>query len=714
LSPNGLFLFALGPQGNKDGQFQTTTGIAVNDNLIALLDTERKALLFYDAGGKFSFEVANKLGKPPVWSNPIALTTDSDGRFYVLDQGSSRVRIFNAKGQFLSDFGANGKGIVAGPNHKVLVLAEKNTFIYSAHVVPRAIQNVTATDQEGDIKIEWDKNPEAATYRVYNSSDGSTYNLVFSTTGGPLVHSALKPGVTYRYAVTGVNDINYEGSWGFSKPIKASRRKDVSLISISKVSFDSVFSAAFKYYVNKPVGSIVVQNNDDKPYRNVKLSMTLKKYTDFATEKVIPSIGPGEQLSVPVTMTFNSQVLELTENTPVQVDIKLSYFEDNIEKTVGQNAPITIYSRNAISWNDNARVSSFITPQDGPIVDFTRMAIRAFLAPLKASTVTKPLAKTILFFETMRALGITYVPDPLTPITEVLGHPETLDYVQFPRETLRRKTGDCDDTSSLLAALLESVGVQVAMVYTPGHIFLMSNTEESDPGVIGLAEERFVEYKGTYWVPVETTLLSQDFTKSWQAAISEVNAAKEKNQVDFVPVIEAAEKYPPVTLIEPANDMPAFPEEKVSQTFPVILAQLQNERYQAQLALLTKEIEKDPQDKMLEIQLGMAHVEGGKSAEGGKIFTSLLEDPSGEVKASAHNNLGNIAFLNGSYKEAADHYAAAAGLTPEDGAILINQARAAWKLGDTNSTKQFLTKAKNVQSDWHEYVGDIPTELLPK
>lgn len=715
LSPTGLFLFALGPSGKKEGQISFVTGLATNNDLIAVLDGQRKALLFYETTGKFVSEIANKEGKAPYWNEPTGIATDTDGRFYILDNGSHRVRIFNKKGQFLADFSSKGQRIACGSNHRVLILAEKEVLLYTINLVPKALQNIAVEDVEGVLQIKWDANSESQKYMIYRSSEDATFVPIAKVEVSTFSEINLKPGVFYTYAVAGLNDMGYEGNWSLTKPIKAPKRKDVSLISIEKTDFKPVFTAAHKYYVTNPVGEITIQNNDDKAYHNVKLALSLKSYSDYATEIIVPDLEAGEKKAVPVTITFNDKCLELTENTPVQVDIRLSYFEDNLEKSVTQNAPITLNSRNAIAWNDRARIASFITPRDTPIVEFSRTAIRNHMAILKGSTIGKPLAKAALFYESINALGVAYVPDPTTPFSEVSKNPEILDYVQFPRDTLRRKTGDCDDTTALLAALLESVGVQVALVDMPGHIFLMANLGESDASLIGLPEERFVRYSGTLWVPIETTQLGHNFLSAWQTAASEVKAAQEKKEIQFIPIDIAMEKYQPVTLVEVDKETPAFPEEKVAKTFPPLLAQLQEERYQGQLKEVRQRISDDPVNHMLQVQLAMVHVEGGQMEEGKKLFISLLkEDEPVDVQAAAHNNLGNLSYLTANYQEAAVHYEKAAALTPQDAGIAINRARIAWRLGDIGTSKKFLEEAQKVMPDWREYAGDIPAEYLPK
>ncbi|MBV9079721.1 MAG: hypothetical protein JO102_01230 [Elusimicrobia bacterium] len=717
LGKDGLYLFSVGKSGKLAGQFKTVTGMAANAKTIAILDADRNALLFFDSTGKFMSEVANVENQTAYWTKPVALASDAQGRFYVLDPGAHRVRAFDADGLFLADFSITGRGLACGPDGKVAVIDEKQTSVYQVHFVPHALAKVNVEDQSGNIAVSWDASGEAASYRVYRSSVDGSFTLVGSTSGVTLTDSDTTPATKYVYAVAGVGDGGHEGAWTASQPIKASRRKDVSLVSIDSVNLRPVFTAAFKYYVKTPVGEVVIHNNDDKPFRNVKLSLTVAKYCDFPTETTIPEIGAGQKVTVPVTLTLNEKVLELTENTPVQADAHVVYFEDNKEKDISQNAPITLYSRNAISWMDKARIASFVTPRDTPIVEFARAGIRAYVGTLKGSTVTKPLAKAALFYESVNALGITYVPDPTSPISMVLGKPDAIDYVQFPRETLRRKTGDCDDTTALMSALLESIGVHTAAVYVPGHILLMADTEETDPTVIGLPEERFVQYQGTYWVPIETTQFGngKDFLAAWQSAIGLIRAAEAKNEAEFVPMADASAVYAPVTLVDADPNTPAFPEDKVKTSFPAILAKLQKERFEAKLDHIQQEIKAKPDDRFLQIELGMVYAEGGKADDARKIFESLMKpEESAEIRASAQNNIGNLDYLAGDYKGAAAAYAEAAQLAPDDGGILVNQARAAWRLGDKDKARAFALDGEKRLKDWREYAGDLPGELLPK
>lgn len=714
LSPDGLFLFSPGKNGVKAGEYKTVTGLAASANRIAVVDNERKALVYYDKNGKFLLEVANAEGKAPVWKELTDVVVDGAGRFYVMDKGTGRLRIFSEDGKFIADFSSSGDRLGGGSDKTILVLSEKSITSYTLDFLPPVLANLTAVDDAGDIKVSWDRDVDAVFYHVYRATTSNSYVMHLSTPNNAFTDRDTVPGLFYRYAVRGVNQMNYEGNWSQSAPVKASRRRDVALVSISNVSFQPVFTAAFKFYVKEPIGNIEVVNNSDLLYRNVKLSLGLKRYTDYPTEKIIQDLEPGQKLTVPVTLTFNNSVLELTEDTPVQVDIRLSYFEDNVEKTVSQNAPLSLYSRNAISWNEKSRIASFITPKDVPIVEFSRQAIRAFLPPLKTTTLMKPMAKTVLFFESLKALNISYVKDPKTPYTEASKNPTILDYVQFPRETLRRKTGDCDDTTALFSSLLESIGVETALVDTPGHIFVMVNVEENDPAAIGLPIERFVEYRNSYWIPIETTKLNGSFKDAWQTAATEVKRAQEREQIEYVTFASAGDKYAPVTLVENDPNQPAFPEAAVAATFPKILADLEAERYANRVKAIQEKMAKDPKDSKLKIHLGMIYVEGRNLEEAEALFKSLQQDEWVEIQAAAHNNLGNIAYIKGNFEEAAKSYGAAANLDPKDGGIIMNRARTAWKLQNKPDVEKYLAEARELLPDWREYATDFPAELVSR
>ena len=110
----------------------------------------------------------------------------------------------------------------------------------------------------------------------------------------------------------------------------------------------------------------------------------------------------------------------------------------------------------------------------------------------------------------------------------------TGEYVQFPHETFELKGGDCDDLSVFYSSLLESVGIQTALVdyKTDGtirHVNVLFNTKLS-PDLARLITNNDSKYfvrenlkgKDEIWLPVETTSLT-DFETAWRIGSEKFN-----------------------------------------------------------------------------------------------------------------------------------------------------------------------------------------------
>ena len=110
----------------------------------------------------------------------------------------------------------------------------------------------------------------------------------------------------------------------------------------------------------------------------------------------------------------------------------------------------------------------------------------------------------------------------------------TAEYVQFPQQTVQLKGGDCDDLSVCYSSLLESVGIQTALVdyKTDGdirHVNILFNTKLS-PNQAILVTNNDTKYfvrenssgKSEVWLPVETTSLT-DFNTAWNVGVEKFN-----------------------------------------------------------------------------------------------------------------------------------------------------------------------------------------------
>lgn len=147
----------------------------------------------------------------------------------------------------------------------------------------------------------------------------------------------------------------------------------------------------------------------------------------------------------------------------------------------------------------------------------------------------------IIFNEIVKDL--VYVSDPRA----------TADYVQFPAQTLNVKGGDCDDLSVLYSALLQSVGIETALVdYRANeeerHVNVLVNTGMSPDlaQIITGNDKKYIvraDEKGNLetWIIIETTSLT-DFNTAWETGAAKFqkeavsNYGLVKGSVDIVDI----------------------------------------------------------------------------------------------------------------------------------------------------------------------------------
>jgi tetratricopeptide (TPR) repeat protein len=205
--------------------------------------------------------------------------------------------------------------------------------------------------------------------------------------------------------------------------------------------------------------------------------------------------------------------------------------------------PVTVLSRNAMDWLQPKSLAAFITNRDKVIDSFAKDVVQKIKY---VENVNISLMQTMGLFAGLRELGFKYVKDPAgSP-----GRPG-LDMVQYPRETLKLRTGDCDDTSVLMAALTTSLGIKTAVISYPDHVLIMINTEVFDKNrtALGADGKKMISHRGTLWVPVETTMIEKGFVAAWDEAIAEfLNAVKAGEAIQIFEVEEAWKNYQAVWL----------------------------------------------------------------------------------------------------------------------------------------------------------------------
>lgn len=458
---------------------------------------------------------------------------------------------------------------------------------------------------------------------------------------------------------------------------------------LSDLKLDTVFSAAYKKYQDRPIGSVKLRNVSATGYGNLKLSFQIKEFMDFPTSVDIPVIEGKETREIPINATFNNRILEVDEDTGVQVEVRLTYQRDGQKDDITLTQPMTVYGKNAIVWGNSEMIGSFVTPKDDTLRDYVRQVVNAFQPD--PGPLNEKMVAAMAYFSSLTASGINYIVDPNTPFSEL--RDDQIDYVQFPRETLRLKSGDCDDLSVLISAGLENLGINTAFIEIPGHLFLMFDTglSEQQADLISQDNSLLVIDDGKVWIPLEATMINTNFNEAWAEGARKYQAALVAGELGIINLEQAWQEYKPVTLRK-ANYSPELPD--VQRTESLVR--------QARGLLLQKSIDRlvlpyqamvdnNPSNIAARLQIGILYARYGLYERAELAFDAL--DELAPQNSAVKSNRGNLYFLQRDYARAIDNYAQAAELDPEDGRIWINLSMAQYRAGDLQAARSSYERA---------------------
>lgn len=483
----------------------------------------------------------------------------------------------------------------------------------------------------------------------------------------------------------------------FGKLVKPPIREKMPLFT-ERVILEDIFPSKFRRYAKESLFMVKLTNNTPNWHENVKVSINIPGYMSLPSENIISEIAPKESKEVYLSVVLNpEEIYKISEDRPVSAEIKIVWVEKNEEREYSITKPLTIYNRNAIDWTEKESIASFITPNDDPVKSFVRKAIRELKQDMSRD-LPPNIANAVALFDALSTHPITYVKDPTSKRTEEV----TLDYVNYPRETLKGSTGDCDDLSALFASCLENIGIPTAMVYVPGHIFILFNTGVfyKNAERIGLNKELYVVKNNYIWLPVEATLLGHSFYDALQKGAESYNSWLAANRLDVITISSASEMYPSASLPFDGWE-PELPDTvKLKECFredQKEFVKKKGENIDQEIAFLQGKISKNPKEISARNKLGIIYAKNQEFDKAIKEFKDIIRID--KKFAGAYVNLGNIYMEEEKYKQALKYYTRAAKLDPMDGGIYYNIGLVYRMMGNPDKASVNFKKAVELFPD---------------
>ena len=354
----------------------------------------------------------------------------------------------------------------------------------------------------------------------------SYFNKIFGITisGVKYFSSRKTTGLLSDFEINGIHNIinnNYsfdKAVLTFSFLLNTLTEKEVEFLGVNVIQ--AIYPTLSENYINKPfaVGKIV--NLTDKTV-TVKPACRIEKINKERIQSPLVKVGPKDTADIP----FYALIPDDYTGNKTEIS-----YADFFVSTVNENPDDQIQKPALVnginSWDGKVINLKYFINKD---LNYSMTYCKEVLSRHKneLDTIAFKLSNfykaKIIFNECIKK--IVYSSDPRA----------SADYVQFPKETMELKGGDCDDLSVLYSSFLESIGIQTALIdYKPGsgigHVNVIFNTELS-PDQAGLITQNDNKYfirkneKGIdeVWIVIETTSLT-DFNTAWDIGMQKFNS----------------------------------------------------------------------------------------------------------------------------------------------------------------------------------------------
>ncbi|OHD75170.1 MAG: hypothetical protein A2177_06605 [Spirochaetes bacterium RBG_13_68_11] len=460
-----------------------------------------------------------------------------------------------------------------------------------------------------------------------------------------------------------------------------------ALLKLSAVQFEDILPVFYQYYDTHPVGRAVLENGEGRAARDISVSVFIKSYMDSPkTTTIKEELRPGKSLSIDLLALFTDKVLTITEGTKASVEITLNYTVGGSPRKSQLIETVFLNHRNASIWDDDRRAAAFVTARDPTVLRLAK-SVAGIINGREGLVVDPHLATAMALHQALSLHGIRYVVDPKTPYKDFVGRKQDIDFLQFPRQTLDYKAGDCDDLTTLFCAALEAVDIETAFITIPGHIyaaFTLDIPPEKAKTVFRQPEDLIVE-GGKVWVPVEVTEIKGGFLKAWALGAKEWRENTGAGKAKLYPVREAWALFAPVGLPGEGEAIVLPQAAAIAKNYLAENTVFARQQVDDRAATLQQEIAKAKDKNPLINKLGVLYARFGLIDQAEKEFRKAIV---GDPYLPSLINLGNILYLKDDPKGALTLFQQAQKKAPDNVTALLNVARICQALGRYDDAKK--------------------------
>jgi tetratricopeptide (TPR) repeat protein len=468
---------------------------------------------------------------------------------------------------------------------------------------------------------------------------------------------------------------------------------------------DGVFPVFYKFYADHPFGTVTVSNKGRNAWTDVTASFSVKQFMDHpASMPTVSSLPPGQAVKLDLVALFNENILSITEATKISGELLVEYRQGGRPARLTQTVALRVFDRNAMTWADDRRAAAFITAKDPAILSLAK-SLAGDLAAAKNPALSEKLQIAAGIHEALSLQGINYVRDPTGLFSGAKGKAD-VDFLQFPRQTLEYRSGDCDDLSILYAALFEAVGVETAFITVPGHI-LMAVSLDMSPAEAKVRFGRYDELilrEDKTWLPIETTSRKGGFLAAWAEGARQWRENATRGQAELLPVHAAWAQYEPVAL-PGTSTLPPFSNAQAVEAMKREILAFVSAEIGERAAKLQADARRTQGAARAINSLGVLYAQYGLYDKARAQFESVLGK---EEYVPALINMGHLHRAQGRVDAALSFYDRAYKKSPTNTSVLLAEAMLNHQLENYGVVRKFYEALKSADpalADRHAYLN---------
>jgi tetratricopeptide (TPR) repeat protein len=370
--------------------------------------------------------------------------------------------------------------------------------------------------------------------------------------------------------------------------------------------------------------------------------------------------------------------------------------------------------RNALTWNDDKKVAAFVSAKDASVMAISKN-VAAVVSDSTTNAVNRMLAYGMGIHSALPHLGIRYVPDPKTPYSALSASSDTVDYVQYPRQTLYYRSGDCDDLSILYCSLLESIAVETAFITVPGHIYMafslgVGGTDAARSFIA--MDDLIIRDDGTAWVPIEVTMIGASFLEAWEEGAKQWREYDPQGLAGFYRVHDAWEHYEPVGISGGVEGITLPDTIAMRESFLDEYTRYVSQSIYDRVAGIETVMAQEGESPRLLNRLGVLYASYGVYEKARPYFERAARDSS---YLPALLNLGNLSYLDSEYETALTYFNRAHEVSHDNPQVILSLAKVNHELENFGTArKQYdqLVQLDPKLAEQHVYLNSRAEEAV--